>query len=95
MLGASDHSRYRAGVGKLQFMINEVLEIAHAVKKPVKPTCKAVRVGHARLEAVCPIHVGTQRRVAVPDGAKQTSEDRRRGNDRSYTDPHWQEMRSR
>ena len=27
MLGANDHSRYRAGVGKLQFMINEVPEI--------------------------------------------------------------------
>ena len=32
MLGASDHSRYRAGVGKLQFMIIEVPEIAHAAK---------------------------------------------------------------
>ena len=32
MRGATDHSRYRAGVGKLQFMINEVLEIACAVK---------------------------------------------------------------
>ena len=31
-LGANDHSRYRAGVGKLQFMINEVPEIAYAVK---------------------------------------------------------------
>ena len=31
-LGASDHSRNRAGVGKLQLMINEVPEIAHAVK---------------------------------------------------------------
>ena len=26
ILGANDHSRYRAGVGKLQFMINEVPE---------------------------------------------------------------------
>ena len=83
MLGASDHSRYRGGVGKLQFMINEVPEIAYAVKKPVKATGKAVRVGHARPEAVCAIHVGTQRRMAVPDGARQTSEDRRGGNDRS------------
>ena len=31
-LGANDHSRYRAGVGKLQFMISEVPEIAYAVK---------------------------------------------------------------
>ena len=31
-LGANDHSRYRAGVGKLQFMINEVPETANAVK---------------------------------------------------------------
>ena len=31
-LGANDHSRYRAGVGKLQFMVNEVPEIAYAVK---------------------------------------------------------------
>ena len=31
-LGANDHSRYRAGVGKLQFMINEVPETACAVK---------------------------------------------------------------
>ena len=31
-LGANDHSRYRAGVGELQFMINEVPEIAYAVK---------------------------------------------------------------
>ena len=32
ILGASDHSRYRAGVGKLQFMINEVPEKAYAAK---------------------------------------------------------------
>ena len=32
MLGVSDFLRHRAGVGKLQFMINEVLEIANAVK---------------------------------------------------------------
>ena len=32
MLGASDHSRYRAGVGKMQNMINEVPKIACAVK---------------------------------------------------------------
>ena len=32
-LGANDHSRYRAGVGKLQLIINEVPEIAHAVTK--------------------------------------------------------------
>ena len=31
-LGANDHSRHRAGVGKLQFMINEVPETAYAVK---------------------------------------------------------------
>ena len=31
-LGANDHSRYRAGLGKLQFMVNEVPEIAYAVK---------------------------------------------------------------
>ena len=31
-LGANDHSRYRAGVGKLQSMVNEVPEIAYAVK---------------------------------------------------------------
>ena len=31
-LGANDHSKYRAGVGQLQFMINEVPEIAYAVK---------------------------------------------------------------
>ena len=31
-LGASDQSRYRAGVGKPQFMINEVPEIAYVVK---------------------------------------------------------------
>ena len=31
-LGANDHSRYRAGVGKLQLVINEVPEIAYAVK---------------------------------------------------------------
>ena len=31
-LGAIEHSKYRAGVGKLQFMINEVPEIAYAVK---------------------------------------------------------------
>ena len=31
-LGANDHSKYRAGLGKLQFMINEVPEIAYAVK---------------------------------------------------------------
>ena len=47
MLVATDHSRYRAGVGKLQFMINEELETAHAVKnlsrqlaKPSEWTCK-------------------------------------------------------
>ena len=32
VLGAIEHSKYRAGVGKLQFMINEVPEIAYAVK---------------------------------------------------------------
>ena len=32
VLGAVEHSKYRAGVGKLQFMINEVPEIAYAVK---------------------------------------------------------------
>ena len=32
MLGAIEHSKYRAGVGKLQYMINEVPEIAYAVK---------------------------------------------------------------
>ena len=31
-LGANDHSRYRAGVGKLQFMINEVPDTAYTVK---------------------------------------------------------------
>ena len=31
-LGANYHSGYRAGVGKLQFMINEVPEIANALK---------------------------------------------------------------
>ena len=31
-LGVDDHSRYQAGVGKLHFMINEVPEIANAVK---------------------------------------------------------------
>ena len=40
-------------------------------EKPVKATGKAVSVGHARPEAVCAIRVGTQRRVAVPDGARQ------------------------
>ena len=31
-MGVSQHSRYRTEVGKLQFMINEVLEIAGAVE---------------------------------------------------------------
>ena len=31
-LGANDHSKYRAGVGKLQLMINEVPDVAYAVK---------------------------------------------------------------
>ena len=31
-LGANDHSRYRAGVGKLLSMINEVPGTAYAVK---------------------------------------------------------------
>ena len=31
-LGASDHSRYRAGIGKLLFMINEVPDTAYTVK---------------------------------------------------------------
>ena len=39
-LGASDQSRYRAGVGKLQFMINEVPEIAYAVKNLSKQLAK-------------------------------------------------------
>ena len=42
-------------------------------EKLVKATDKTVRVGHARLETVCTIHAGTQRRVAIPDGARQTS----------------------
>ena len=39
-LGASDHSRYRAGVGQLQFMIKEVPEIAHAAKNLSKRLAK-------------------------------------------------------
>ena len=78
MLEAGDLSKYRAGVGKLQFMINEVPEIAYAVQILSKQL-----VGHARLEAVCAIHVETLRRVAVLDGARQISKDRRGGNDRS------------
>ena len=31
----------------------------------------------------CTVHAGTQRRVAIPDSARQASEDRRGGNDRS------------
>ena len=80
-LGANDHSRYR--VGKLQFMINEVQGIANAVKKLVKTIGGTVRAGHARPETVCTVHAGTQRRVAIPDSARQASEARRGGNDRS------------
>ena len=62
-------------------MINEVPEIAYAVKKLVKATGGTDRAGHAKLETVCAVHTGTQRRVAVPDSARQASEDRRGGND--------------
>ena len=41
MPGASDHSRYRAGVGNLHLVINEVLEIAYAVKKLTRQLAKA------------------------------------------------------
>ena len=65
-LGANDHSRYRAGVVKLQFMINEVPEIAYAVKKVVKATGGTVRAGHARLETVCTVlFLTVQDRVAT------------------------------
>ena len=52
-------------------------------EESVEATGKAVRVGHARLAAVCAIHVGTRRRVGVPDSARQISKDRRGGYDRS------------
>ena len=52
--GASEHSRYSAGVGKLQFMINEVPDIAYAVKNLSRQLAKP--------EAVCAIHVGTNDR---------------------------------
>ena len=39
-LGATDHSRYRAGVGQLQFMIKEVPEVAHAVKNLLRQLAK-------------------------------------------------------
>ena len=54
-LGANDHSRCRIGVGKLEFMVNEVPEIAYAVKI-VKATGETVRAGHARPETVCTVH---------------------------------------
>ena len=41
MLGASDHSRYRAGVGQLQFMIGEVPEKACAVKNLSRQLAKS------------------------------------------------------
>ena len=74
-LGANDHLRYRAGVGKLQFMINEVPEIPFAVEKLVKATGGTVSAGHARPETVCIVHAGTQRRVVILVCARQVSED--------------------
>ena len=43
-------------------------------EKFVKATGETVRVGHARLETVCTIHVETQRRVAVPDSARHDAD---------------------
>ena len=76
MLGAIEHSKYRAGVGKLQFMINEVPEIALRCEELVATIGETIRVRHARAEAVCEVHSGTQRRVAAFDGAGQISQAR-------------------
>ena len=59
-LGANDHSRHRAGVGKLQFMINEVPEMAQRCEKLVTASGGTVRAVHARPETVYTVHAGTQ-----------------------------------
>ena len=82
MLGASDHSRYRAGVGKLQFMINQVPEIVYAVKNLSRQLAGPSELDMRDLKQCVRYTLVTQRRVVVPDGARQTSEDRRCGNDR-------------
>ena len=48
ILGASDHSRYRAGVGKLQFMINGSARESIRSEESVAATDKADEVGHAK-----------------------------------------------
>ena len=82
MLGTSDHSRYSAGVGKLQFMINEVPERACAVKNLSRQLGGPSELDMQDLKQCVRYTLG-QRRVAIPDSARQTSEDRRGGNDRS------------
>ena len=46
-LGASDHSRYRAGVGKLQFIINEVPEKASELDMQDLKQCVRYTLGHS------------------------------------------------
>ena len=63
-------AKYRAGVGKLQFMINEVPEIAYAVKNLSRQLAKPSESDLHELKQCCEVHTGTQRRIAVPDGAR-------------------------
>ena len=62
MLGASDHSRYRAGVGKLQFMIKEAPEKADAVENLSRQLTKP---SESDMQ---------ERQVLVPDGTRQISQ---------------------
>ena len=75
-MGANDHSKYRAGLGKVQFMINEVPEIAYAVKNLSRQLAGPSELDMQDVKQCARHHAGTQRRVAIPDSARQASEDR-------------------
>ena len=85
--GENDHSRYSAGDGKLQFMINEVPEIAYAVKKLSRQLAKPSELDMKDLKHCV--------RYTLGHSARQTSEARRGGNDRSSLTQTGQVMRDR
>ena len=83
MLGSSDHSRYRAGVGKHHFINNEVPEIAYAVKNLLRQVAKPSELDMQDLKHCVRYTLGHSDEWLFPDGTRQNSKDRRGGNNRS------------
>ena len=76
ILGATDHSRYRAELENCKFMINEVPEIAYALKNLSRQLAKSTESDMLDLKQCTRYTLGTQRRVVVLDGTRQTSQER-------------------